>query len=214
MLELGDRVRVVSDPARMEAISAFFGDSYRALSEVNILTLSLGLALGLLVGLIPIPLPGGVRLSLGYAGGPLLVALILGSYERTGPLVWSLPYSANLTLRQIGLILFLAGIGTRAGSALLTTFTQGGGLMLVLAGALATCTMVLTVLWVGYRLLRIPMSILVGMLAGLQTHPALLSFATEQTGNDVPTIGYTAVYPVAIIAKIIIAQLLLVWMGW
>lgn len=214
MLELGDRVRVVSDPARMEAISAFFGDSYRALSEVNILTLSLGLALGLLVGLIPIPLPGGVRLSLGYAGGPLLVALILGSYERTGPLVWSLPYSANLTLRQIGLILFLAGIGTRAGSALLTTFTQGGGLMLVLAGALATCTMVLTVLWVGYRLLRIPMSILVGMVAGLQTHPALLSFATEQTGNDVPMIGYTAVYPVAIIAKIIIAQLLLVWMGW
>lgn len=212
ILELGDRVRVVTDPAHMERVSAFFGDSYRALSEVNILTLSLGLALGLLVGLIPIPLPGGVSLSLGYAGGPLLVGLLLGTYERTGPLVWTLPYSANLTLRQIGLILFLAGIGTRAGSSFLATFTQGNGLELLLVGALTTCTVTLATLWVGYKLLRIPMSILVGMTAGLQTHPALLSFAAEQTGNDAPILGYAAIYPVAIIAKIIIAQLLLVWL--
>jgi putative transport protein len=212
ILELGDRVRVVTDPANMERVSAFFGDSYRALSEVNILTLSIGLALGLLIGLIPIPLPGGVRLSLGYAGGPLLVGLLLGTYERTGPLVWTLPYSANLTLRQIGLILFLAGIGTRAGSSFLATFTQGDGLELLLVGALTTCTIVLVTLWVGFKLLRIPMSILIGMTAGLQTHPALLSFATEQTNNDAPLLGYAAVYPVAIIAKIIIAQLLLVWM--
>jgi putative transport protein len=212
VLELGDRVRVVTDPLHMEMVSTFFGDSYRALSEVNILTLSLGLALGLLVGLIPIPLPGGIHLSLGYAGGPLLVALILGTYERTGPLVWSLPYSANLTLRQLGLILCLAGIGTRAGPALLTTFTQGNGLELVVIGALLTGAIAVLALWVGYKLLRIPMSIVIGMLAGLQTHPALLSFANEQTGNDIPTIGYTAVYPVAIIAKIIIVQLLLAWM--
>jgi putative transport protein len=212
VLELGDRVRVVTEPQHMDAVSAFFGDSYRALSEVNILTLSLGLALGLLLGLLPIPLPGGIHVSLGYAGGPLLVGLILGARERTGPLVWTLPYSANLTLRQFGLILFLAGIGTRAGSALLTTFTQGNGLVLVLAGALATCAVVLATMWIGYRLLRIPMSVLVGMLAGLQTHPALLSFASEQTGNDVPMLGYTSVYPLAIIAKIIIAQLLLALM--
>jgi putative transport protein len=212
VLELGDRVRVVTDPAHMDRVSAFFGDSYRALSEVNILTLSLGLALGLLIGLIPIPLPGGVSLSLGYAGGPLLVGLLLGTYERTGPLVWTLPYSANLTLRQIGLILFLAGIGTRAGSSFLTTFTQGNGLEMLLVGALTTCTIILAMLWVGYKLLRIPMSILIGMTAGLQTHPALLGFAAEQTGNDAPILGYAAVYPVAIIAKIIIAQLLLVWM--
>jgi putative transport protein len=211
VLELGDRVRIVTDPAHMEPVSAFFGDSYRALSEVNILTLSLGLTLGLLIGLITIHLPGGVRLSLGYAGGPLLVALILGAFERTGPLVWSLPYSANLTLRQLGLIMFLAGIGTRAGSALLTTFTQGNGLEVMLVGALATCAITLVALWIGYKLLRVPMSILLGVLAGLQTHPALLSFASEQTGNDIPAIGYTAVYPVSIIAKIIIVQLLLAW---
>jgi putative transport protein len=212
VLELGDRVRVIADPRRMDEISAFFGDSYRALSEINILALSLGLALGLLVGLIPVPLPGGIRFSLGYAGGPLLVALVLGARERTGPLVWTLPYSANLTLRQIGLILFLAGIGTRAGSALLATFAQGNGLEIVLASAAATAAIVFGTLWIGYRLLRIPMSMLLGMLAGLQTHPALLSFAAEQAGNDVPTYGYAAVYPVAIIAKIVIAQVLLAWM--
>jgi putative transport protein len=196
----------------MEAVSAFFGDSYRALSEVNILTLSLGLLLGLLIGLIQVPLPGGIHLSLGYAGGPLVVALILGTVARTGKLIWTLPYSANLTLRQIGLILFLAGVGTRAGSSLLVTFTQGNGFQLVLAGAVITCGITLLTMWVGYSLLRIPMSILVGMIAGLQTHPALLSFASEQTGNDVPEIGYAAVYPIAIIAKIIIAQLLLAWL--
>ncbi|HEU5013881.1 MAG TPA: TrkA C-terminal domain-containing protein [Roseiflexaceae bacterium] len=212
ILELGDRVRVVATPEQMDAVSSFFGDSYRAISEVNILTLSMGLTLGLLIGLIPITLPGGVRFSLGYAGGPLLVALILSTLARTGPFVWTLPYSANLTLRQIGLILFLAGIGTRAGSALLTTFTSGNGLEIVLIGAVATCTVMLMALWIGYKLLRIPMSILIGMAAGMQTHPALLSFASEQTGNDVPTIGYTSVYPVAIIVKIIIAQLMLAWM--
>jgi putative transport protein len=140
------------------------------------------------------------------------VALLLGTRERTGPLVRTLPYSANLTLRQLGLILFLAGIGTRAGSAFLTTFTQGNGLELLLIGALTTCTIVLATLWIGYRVLHIPMSILIGMTAELQTHPALLCFATEQAGNDAPTLGYAAVYPVAIIAKIIIAQLLLAWM--
>jgi putative transport protein len=83
---------------------------------------------------------------------------------------------------------------------------------MLLVGALTTCTIILAMLWVGYKLLRIPMSILIGMTAGLQTHPALLGFAAEQTGNDAPILGYAAVYPVAIIAKIIIAQLLLVWM--
>lgn len=211
-LELGDRVRVVADPAHMDEISAYFGDSYHALSEVNILSLSIGLTLGLLLGLVQIPLPGGVHLALGYAGGPLVVALILSARERTGPLNWTLPYSANLTLRQIGLLLFLAGIGTRAGAAFLATFTQGNGVELLLAGGLVTITIVLAALWVGYKLLRIPLSMLIGIISGLQTHPALLSFATEQTGSDVPAMGYAEVYPVAIIAKIIIAQVLLAWM--
>lgn len=210
VLELGDRVRVVARPENMAAVSNFFGDSYRAVSEVDILTLTLGLVVGLLVGMVPIPLPGGVPITLGLAGGPLVVALILGALERTGPLVWTLPYSANMTLRQMGLILFLAGIGTRAGYLFITTLTEGNGLAIFVAGAVITGVTALATLWIGHRLLKIPLGVLVGMLAGLQTQPAILAFALEQTGNELPNVGYAAVYPVALIAKILLAQLLLV----
>jgi putative transport protein len=158
--------------------------------------------------MIPIPLPGAT-IRLGFAGGPLIVALILGALGRTGPLVWSLPYSANLTLRQIGLILFLAGIGTRSGYAFVSTLQGGGGLTLFVAGAAITILVALVTLVLGYRVLHIPMGVLIGMLAGLQTQPALLGFALEQTDNDLPNIGYSAVYPIALITKIVCAQLLL-----
>lgn len=209
ILELGDRVRVVARPEQMEAVSRFFGDSYRALSEIDMLTFPLGLALGLLLGMIPLPLPGGMVITLGFAGGPLVVALILGALERTGPLVWNMPYSANLTLRQLGLILFLAGVGTRSGYAFVTTLQQGGGAIIFFAGLAITVGVALAMLLIGYRLLKIPMSLLLGMLAGLQTQPALLGFALEQTGNDLPNVGYAAVYPAALIFKIVCAQLIL-----
>lgn len=208
VLQLGDRVRVVAPHKHMDLVSDFFGDSYRALSEIDFLTFSLGLTLGLLLGLIPIPLPGNVTVKLGLAGGPLIVAMILGRVGRTGSLVWNLPYSANLTLRQVGLILFLAGVGTRSGYAFVNTLTQGNGLSIFLAGAFITFTVALTTLWVGHKLLKIPVSLLIGMLSGLQTQPAVLGFALEQSENELPNIGYAAVYPTATIAKILLAQLL------
>ena len=212
VLELGDRVRIVARREDMDTISRFFGDSYRALSEIDILTFSLGIALGLLVGLIPIPLPGGLVFTLGFAGGPLLVALILGAIGRTGPLIWSIPYSANLTLRQIGLVMFLAGVGTKAGYAFVSTFTQGDGLYLFIAGAIITTLTALATLWIGYRLLKIPFSLLIGLLAGLQTQPAVLGFALEQTENDLPNLGYASMFALAVIVKIILAQLLVAFL--
>jgi putative transport protein len=209
VLELGDRVRVLTQREAMPAVSAFLGDSYRALSEIDLLSFGLGLALGLLIGVVPIPLPGGLTFNLGLAGGPLLVALVLGALQRTGPLVWSLPYSANLTLRQLGLVLFLAAVGTRAGYAFFTTITQGLGLAIFVAGALVTTLTAWVTLWVGYRVLKIPMGQLAGMLAGLQTQPAVLGFALESSGNDLPNVGYATVYPIATIGKIVLAQLLL-----
>jgi putative transport protein len=213
ILELGDRVRVVAPPQQMPRLTAFFGDSYRAISEIDILTFNLGLALGTLVGMIPIPLPGGVVIRLGFAGGPLVVALLLGALERTGPLVWNIPYSANMMLRQIGLILFLAGVGTRSGYAFVTTMRDGGGLAIFAAGTIITVTTAILTLVIGYKLLRIPMSLLTGLLAGLQTQPAVLGFALQETGNELPNIGYAAVFPVALITKIICAQLLLTLMS-
>lgn len=208
-LQLGDRVRVVTHRSRMASISAFFGDSYQHLAEINIFTFSLGISLGLLVGLIPLPLPGGITLKLGIAGGPLVVALVLGVVERSGRMVWNLPYNANLTLRQLGLILFLAGVGTRAGYPFITTITQGSGLYLFLAGTLITCITVLLGLWIGYKLFKIPMGVLTGIVAGMQTQPAVLSFSLEQSRNDLPNLGYATVYPVAIITKILLAQVLI-----
>lgn len=208
-LELGDRVRVVTRRDRMDAVGRFFGDSYRTLSEIDVLPFGLGIALGLALGLVPWPLPGGLTFRLGFAGGPLVVALALSALRRTGPIVWQPPYSANLTLRQLGLVLFLAGIGTRSGHAFATTLAAGGGLRLFLAGALVTCASALATLVVGSRLLRIPMSLLIGMLSGQQTQPAVLGFANEQTGNDLPNVGYATVFPLATIVKILLAQVLL-----
>jgi putative transport protein len=209
VLDAGDRIRVLARRDQLEAVSRFFGDSYKALSEINILSFSLGLALGLLLGTVPIPLPGGVDLKLGLAGGPLIVALVLGWKGRTGRFVWGLPYGANLTLRQIGLVMFLAGVGTRSGYAFFTTLTQGGGLQMLLAGALITFTVAVSTLLIGYKLLGIPMSVLGGLLGGQHTQPAVLGFALEQTKNDLPNVGYTTVYPLATVSKIILAQVLL-----
>lgn len=209
VLEPGDRVRVLARTEDLPALSTYFGDSYRALSEVNLLTLSLGLTAGMLLGMIPIPLPGGLVFKLGPAGGPLLVGLVLGKVAYTGSLLWYLPYSANLLLRQLGLVLFFAGVGTRAGYAFVTTLTQGSGVLLFLAGTAITCTTTLAALLVGYKLLHIPMSQLLGMVAGVHTQPAVLGYAVNRTGNDLPNLGYATIFPIASILKILIAQLLL-----
>ncbi|MGD9714028.1 MAG: aspartate:alanine exchanger family transporter [Thermomicrobiales bacterium] len=209
VLQPGDRVRVVTTRDQIDAVTRFFGDSYRALSEVDILTFSMGIALGLGVGAIPIPLPGGLEFKLGIAGGPLVVALVLGALERTGRLSWTISFNANLTLRQFGLILFLAGIGTRSGFAFRETIGTRHGLALFVAGIMLTAVVTLVALWSSRRLLGMPMGVAIGMLAGLQTQPAVLSYAQEQSRDDLPTNGYAMVFPVAMIAKIIAAQLLL-----
>jgi putative transport protein len=207
-LDLGDRVRVVAPRERMDEIATFFGDSYKALSEIDVITFGLGIALGLLLGQLPIGLPGGPAFKLGSAGGPLIIGLVLGRLGRTGPMVWTLPYSANLTLRQLGLVLFLAGVGTRSGTAFASTLAQGGALALIGAGLVVTLAIALAALWVGHRVLKIPMGVLVGMVAGVQTQPAVLAFGLEQTQNELPNTGYAMVYPIATIAKIVLAQVL------
>ena len=210
VLELGDRVRVLTHHANMKAITKLFGDSYRAVSEVDVLTFGLGLALGLLLGIVPIPLPGGIIFKFGFAGGPLVVGLILGTIGHTGRMIWSLPYSANMMLRQIGMVLFLAGIGTRAGYSFVSTFAKGGGVVIFAVGIAITFTASLLALWIGYRLLKIPMSLLMGIIAGMQTQTAVLGYALDQTRNDLPSIGFASVYPAATILKIICVQILLV----
>jgi len=205
-LELGDRVRVLTHRENFPAISEFFGDSIRGTAETDFGSVALGMVLGVLVGLVPIPLPGGA-IRLGFAGGPLLVALILGRLERTGRITWIMPLHSNLTLRQVGLLFFLAGVGIRAGYAFAQTLRQNG-LQMLLAGAAITLVVTLASLVVGYKLLKIPFASLMGLVAGIQTQPACLAYATREANSDAPNLTYAAVYPVAMIAKIILAQLL------
>lgn len=212
VLELGDRVRVVAPRSQMRAISEFFGDSYKALSEINLLSLGLGITLGLIVGAIPIPLPGGVQFKLGDAGGPLIVALVLSALRRTGPIVWSLPYSANLTLRQFGLVVLLAGIGIRSGYTFLNTLQNSGGVQILVAGAVVSVMTALLMIVLSHKLLRIPFAVAAGMVAAVHTQPAVQAFSLGQAKNDLPNHGYALAFPMATIAKIVLAQLLVAFL--
>ncbi len=206
-LELGDRIRVVTRHENIDRITKYFGDSMKSISETDFLSISFGIVLGVMVGMIPFPLPHGMVFKLGFAGGPLIVALILGRLERTGPIIWAMPFNANLVLRQIGLVFFLAGIGTKAGYGFGATF-QSGGWGLIAAGALiTTCVVVLTIL-VGYKYLKLPMSAVMGMASGMHTQPACLAYANQQAQSDQPNIWYATVYPASMITKIILAQII------
>jgi putative transport protein len=209
VLEWGDRIRVLAPRQSMPQLVELFGDSYAKLSHINLLTMGLGIAIGLLIGLIPIPLPGGITFYLGLAGGPLLVALILGALRRTGPILWTMPYSANLTLRQFGLILLLAGIGVRSGSAFVQAFTSGAGWLIL--GISFAVIVIITIfsLLLGFKALRIPYSLLIGMIS---PQPAVLDYAEDQAQNRLPAVAYTLMFPLAIIINVVLAQVLLIFL--
>ena len=212
VLELGDRIRVVTTRENLPAIEEFFGDSYRELSEASFLTFAMGLALGLALGQVPIPLSHGMTFRLGFAGGPLVVGLILGRFHRLGPFVWNIPYSANHTIRQFGLVLFAAGIGVISGEGFRSILSGNLAILPIFLGAALVVSLVADGLafWLGYRLFRIPLNILFGIVAGMHTQPVVLGYASQRTHNELPNLGFAAVYPLATILKIVLAQVLLV----
>jgi len=207
VLEMGDRIRVLTHRKNMERATKYFGDSLKSITETDYLSLSLGIVLGVLLGMIPIPLGQGLTFRLGFGGGPLVMGLILGRLERTGPITWEMPFNANLVLRQVGLVFFLATIGTKAGYGFSIIF-QSGGWGLIVAGVAITSIITLTTIVVGYKFLKLPMAAVMGLMSGIQTQSACLAYANQQTETDLPNIWYTTVYPASMVAKIIIAQLL------
>ncbi|MCL4134769.1 UNVERIFIED_CONTAM: hypothetical protein GTU68_018981, partial [Idotea baltica] len=205
ILELGDRIRFVARRRDLKKLSTFFGDSYYESSRINLFSFGLGIAIGLLIGLIEITLPGGVVIKLGYAGGPLIVALILGALRRTGPLVWTLPYGANVVLQQVGLILLLAVVGLKSGNTFVASLAEGTGIK-ILFGAMivSTCAAIISLL-VGYKIFKVPFSILLGFISN---QPAILDFGINRSQNRTPLLGYTLMFPIALVCKIIFAQIL------
>ena len=193
-LELGDRVRVITSRENLGKAARILGDSYKSLSEIDLLTFAVGITLGLLVGNIPFPIPGGGVLELGSAGGPLIVGLVLGALGRTGPIVWRIPYSSNLTIRQFGITLFLAAIGANAGADFLNAITNPSSLMIILGGAIITFILTVLIALIVYKGFKLPMDKL-GVVA-VSTQPATL--VTPMTKPlTIFQHYYSTVYPMA-----------------
>lgn len=207
VLEIGDRIRFVARREDLKELAKTFGDSYFKSSQVNLFSFGLGIAIGLLLGTIEWHLPGGVTFKLGMAGGPLIVGLILGALRRTGPIVWTLPYGANVTLRQMGLIFLLAVIGLRSGNTFLGSLGASEGYMIFIGGAILSMLAATLSILIGYKLFKIPFSLLAGFMSN---QPAILDFATDMTKNKVPLIGYSLMFPIALVMKILYAQILFI----
>jgi len=212
MLHLGDRVRVVAPAEAIESISRELGDSSRGLTDVNPVALGAGLALGLALGEVTLPIPGFGTLAVGAAAGTLLVGLVMGRLGHIGRAVTTLPHTAASVMVELGLLVFLAYAGTRAGSQILQAFGDGEVLGLLLTGITVTTAAAVGVYGVmrwGFKVGRIRLA---GIVAGSHTQPALLAFANGRTGHDPRVaLGYALVYPAAMVVKIVLAQLIVSW---
>jgi putative transport protein len=206
VLEIGDRIGVLVPPEHIQTARAFFGDTVKATAEFSYISVGLGMVLGVLLGLVPIPLPGIGTVTLGIGGGPLIVALIVGRLRRTGPISWVMPLPANIVLRNFGLTLFLATVGINSGQAFLTTVVQTGPVLL-LVGAVVVLTTILIILLVGHFLLRIPYDDLLGVASGATGNPAILVYAGRMAPTERTNISYAMIFPSATIVKVVGVQI-------
>ena len=192
----------------MEAVSKFFGDSSRGLSDINPVALGLGLALGLFIGQIPIPIPGGTFV-IGAAAGSLIVGLLMGRVGRIGNVTTALPHTACAVLQELGLLVFLAYAGANAGKQIGSAFASGAWIQIFVVGFATTTTVGVGLYFVMRYFIKMGGTRLSGVIGGTQTQPAVLAFANNRTGADPRVaLGYAMVYPVAMITKILVAQIL------
>jgi putative transport protein len=205
-VQLGDRMRVVVPRGRMGDVTSYLGDTERGVSEVNAVSLGLGLSLGFLLGLVSLPL-GSINLSLGVAAGPLVVGIFLGWRERTGPIVWSLPTGASATLRQLGILLFLAGVGLSSGPALAASITQPVGLKLLAVGVVAAVVGACLLAFLGDRLGVSPTRG-GGLIAGFIGNPSLLAFANTKAADERVNEGYATLFAVDQVVKVVLVQVI------
>src|SRR6478609_6685981 len=206
MLEFGDRVGILTPPDRKDEIRRHFGDTVKATAEFSYVSLGIGMVLGVILGLIPIPIPGVGVVTLGIGGGPLIVALILGKLRRTGPMLWTMPLPANIVLRNFGLAMFLATVGVNAGQPFVRTVAESGLTMLFI-GVAVLLTTVFIVLLVGHYLMKIPYDDLVGIASGATGNPAILVYSTKMAPTERPDIGYAMIFPSMTLVKVIAAQI-------
>ena len=198
---------MVGQTARLQKFTEFAGHRIRLLDETDLISLSIGILLGIAVGSLPIPLPGGARITLGLAGGPLLTALFLGHFGKVGKLKGHLPRPARLVLTEIGLSLFLAQAGVVAGGRFLGVLQEFGPSLLAMAAAVAIIPMATGYVFAS-KVLKLDLLQLLGGICGGMTSTPGMGAITEKTDSDIPAVTYAASYPVALIMVTIATQLL------
>lgn len=210
-LQFGDIVTVVGPSAGIEAVRGALGDQRRRLDEAPFAAILFGIALGVLLGSIPIALPGlPAPIKLGLAGGPLIVAILLARLGHLGPLVWFMPPVANQTLRELGIVLFLAVVGLKAGDRFFEILAHGDGLRWMATGALITLVPLLAVGFVARLAFGFNYLTLCGLLAGSMTDPPALAFANGMSASPAAATAYATVYPLVMCLRILAAQILVI----
>ncbi len=208
-LQFGDFLHVVGDPKGIDGAAEALGDSLQALNQTRFIPVFIGLALGVLAGLAPFAVPGlSSPLKLGLAGGPLVVAILLSRIGKIGPLVWHMPANTNAAFRELGITLFLSCVGLAAGPKFMATVLSADGMIWGFSALLVGMIPLLAAGIAGRLWLRLNYIELCGLLTGSMTDPPALAFANNLAGSDAPSVAYATVYPLTMLSRILMAQIM------
>jgi len=212
-LQFGDMLNLVGEETAIRQAADALGNSVHQLNETSFASIFIGITVGILFGLYPWNLPGmPVPLRLGLAGGPLIIAILMGRLGRVGPLVIHMPINANTAFRELGIILFLACVGLGAGGKFVETAFSATGVQWMAMGAAVTTVPLLVAGFIGRKMMKLNYLTLSGVLAGSMTDPPALAFSTKLTGSDYPSLAYANVYPLTMLMRILVAQIAVLWL--
>ena len=212
-LQLGDRLIVVGEAKAVKEVSEMMGNTVKNLGEPNLVSVFIGLTIGLILGSIPIMIPGvSMPVKLGLAGGPIIVGILMGTFGPRLHMVTYVTRSANLMLRALGLSLYLACLGIDAGSDFFDIVIRPEGMAWIGIGFVITIVPVLIVGFIASRIMKMDYATVGGMLCGSMANPMALNYANDVVGNDAPAVAYTTVYPLSMFVRVIIVQVLLICM--
>jgi putative transport protein len=212
-LQFGDVLHLIGDSASLERAGSALGNSPRALDETHFMPIFLGIALGVVLGAVPIALPMVPEpVRLGLAGGPLIVAILLSRIGNIGPLVWYVPNSARLAFRELGITLFLAGVGLKAGEGFVATVVSDRGLLWMGLAAIVAIVPPVVVGVVARATMKMNYATLAGVLSGSMTDPPALAFASGVCRSEAPFLAYATVYPATMVVRVVVVQVLVVAM--
>lgn len=211
-LQVGDRIMVVGPEGAVNRVASVMGNSVKRLNAPNIATIFVGIFVGILFGSIPVAFPGiPVPIKLGIAGGPLIIAILIGRFGYKAHLVTYTTTSANMMLREIGLVLFLASVGIKAGDGFVETIVQGDGIKYVYTGFLITIIPILIVGTIARLKYKLNYFTIMGMIAGTYTDPPALAYANATCSKEAPAVGYSTVYPLSMFLRIFTAQIIVLF---